>query len=175
MWTSTPALCIVCSISPKRCLPPSLPSQDAQDGLHIAWKKLFQANVFFARHIRVSAAIIKPLFRLTNATNYITTPPLHPQRGGSYIVQIQRYPFLEKKGYTFLFVQTKFLSEFFHTSAGVNKLLLAGIERVTLCTDFNIDALSGGTGLERITAGTLYSSRLVIGMDCFSHFTSPLS
>ena len=57
------------------------------------------------------------------------------------------------------------LVEALNTSAGVNQLLLAGIERVALGADFNTNILLGGTSLNYIAASALDGGRLIIGMN----------
>ena len=67
------------------------------------------------------------------------------------------------------------LVELIHAAAGVDQLLLAGIEGVALGADFNGDVLLGGAGLDNGAAGAADGSRLVIGMDSFLHgSTAPL-
>ena len=51
-----------------------------------------------------------------------------------------------------LLVQTELLVELGHASAGINQLLLAGIERVALGANFDLDVLLRGTGLNDLTA-----------------------
>lgn len=71
--------------------------------------------------------------------------------------------------------RTESLIETFHTSAGLNGLLLSGIERMTFGTDFHLEGIGllGGTGLEFSSAGASYVNYLVIGMYFFFHsFTS---
>ena len=47
------------------------------------------------------------------------------------------------------------LVELINTAAGVDQLLLAGVEGVALGADFNGDVLLGGAGLDDGTASTL--------------------
>ena len=72
-------------------------------------------------------------------------------------------------------LQAELLVEAFNTSASVNQLLLAGIERVTLGADFNSDILLSRPGLEHGTTSTANGSLLIIGMDSLLHVCSPLS
>ncbi len=59
------------------------------------------------------------------------------------------------------------------TSARLGSLLLSGIERMALRTDFNVDILLGRTGNEGISAVACHSCLLIIWMDsCFHDFTS---
>ena len=59
--------------------------------------------------------------------------------------------------------------ELVHAAAGVDELLLAGIERVAFGADFNGDVLFGGTGLNHIAAGAADRGRIIIGMNAFFH------
>ena len=72
-------------------------------------------------------------------------------------------------------LQAELLVEAFNTSASVNQLLLAGIERVTLGADFNSDILLGRPGLKHGTTSTSNGGLLIIGMDSLLHVCSPLS
>ena len=75
-----------------------------------------------------------------------------------------------------LLVQTELLVELGHTSAGIDQLLLASEEGVTLRADFHADIFLRGTCLNYITAGAFNRSLLIIGMDTFLHCScSPLS
>ena len=65
--------------------------------------------------------------------------------------------------------KTEFLVEFIYTAAGVNELLLSGVERVALGANFNGDILLGGTCLINGTAGALDCCGLVVRMNSFSH------
>ena len=67
------------------------------------------------------------------------------------------------------------LVELINTTAGINELLLAGVEGVALGADFNGDALTGGTGLDGCTACALDNGGLVIRMDACFHCFSPQS
>jgi hypothetical protein len=72
-------------------------------------------------------------------------------------------------------LQAELLVEAFNTSASVNQLLLAGIERVTLGADFNSDILLSRPGLKHGTTSTANGGLLIIGMDSLLHVCSPLS
>ena len=61
------------------------------------------------------------------------------------------------------------LVELVNTTAGINELLLAGVERMALGADFNGDALTGRTGLDGCAACALYNGGLVIRMDTLFH------
>jgi hypothetical protein len=67
------------------------------------------------------------------------------------------------------------LLELIHTSAGVNKLLLAGEERMALGANFNLDlAALGGLGLYSFAACASDDAGLVIRMDSVFHWFVPL-
>ena len=66
-------------------------------------------------------------------------------------------------------LQAVFLVETVNTSTGVNKLLLAGVERVTLGANFNLDVLFCRTSLNNCTTRASDSSLFVLGMDTFLH------
>ena len=54
-------------------------------------------------------------------------------------------------------------------STGINKLLLAGEERVTIGANVNTDVLLGGAGFISCATGTLYDGSTVCGMNSFLH------
>ena len=66
-------------------------------------------------------------------------------------------------------LQAKPLVEPINTSTGVNQLLLAGIERVALRTDFNLDVLLSGQSLHYVAAVTSNSCLVESRMDSFLH------
>ena len=61
------------------------------------------------------------------------------------------------------------LVELVNTAAGVDQLLLAGVERVALGADFNGDVFAGGAGGNNVAAGALYSGLIILGMYAFLH------
>ena len=65
------------------------------------------------------------------------------------------------------------LVEFVHAAAGVDELLLAGVERVALGADLDGDVLLRGAGLVHGAAGAADRGRLVIRMDTVFHSHSP--
>ena len=67
------------------------------------------------------------------------------------------------------------LIKLINTTAGINELLLAGVEGVALGADFNGDALTGGAVLDNCAACALDNGGLVIGMDACFHCFSPQS
>ena len=66
-------------------------------------------------------------------------------------------------------LKTVTLLETIDTAAGVNQLLLAGVERVALGADFNAQLLLGGTGDESVTADAGDGNLLILRMDAFLH------
>ena len=66
------------------------------------------------------------------------------------------------------------LLELVHAAAGNHQLLLAGVERVALGADFNLQLLLGGAGGECFTAYAANDCLTVLGMDAFLHCFSPL-
>ena len=62
------------------------------------------------------------------------------------------------------------LVELINTSAGVNELLAAGVERMALGADFNGDVLLGAACLIDGAACAADNCRLIVGMDAFLHF-----
>ena len=72
-----------------------------------------------------------------------------------------------------LFVNAVLLVELVNAAAGVNELLLAGVERVALGADLDGDVLLRGAGLVHGAAGAADRGRLVIRMDTVFHSHSP--
>ena len=70
---------------------------------------------------------------------------------------------------TVFLLQAVFLVETVDTSTGVNKLLLAGVERVTLGANFNLELTLDGTALEGLTASATNDALTVIGVDILLH------
>jgi hypothetical protein len=69
-----------------------------------------------------------------------------------------------------------FLAEFLNAAGGVHDLLGAGVERVALGADFNVQRLAhGGAGCELVAAATVYGDFLVFRMDIGFHFSFPCS
>ena len=66
------------------------------------------------------------------------------------------------------------LLETIHTAAGVNQLLLAGVERMALGTDIYLHLFLGGTGFKSFTAYAANHALSILGMNVFLHcfFTS---
>ena len=61
------------------------------------------------------------------------------------------------------------LVELINTAAGVDQLLLAGVEGVALGADLNGDVGLGGAGLDDGAASALDGGLLVFRMDSFLH------
>ena len=66
-------------------------------------------------------------------------------------------------------LEAELLVELVNASAGVDQLLLAGIERMALGADFNENVLLGGAGLIDGTAGAADLGLLIIRMDSGFH------
>ena len=66
------------------------------------------------------------------------------------------------------------LFETIHTAAGINQLLLAGIERMALGADINLHLFLGGAGFKSFTAYAANHALSILGMNVFLHcfFTS---
>ena len=65
------------------------------------------------------------------------------------------------------------LVELIDAAAGIDELLLAGVERVALGADLDGDVLLRGAGLIHGAAGAADRGRLVIRMDTVFHSHSP--
>ena len=59
--------------------------------------------------------------------------------------------------------------ELINAAAGVNELLLAGVEGMALGADLNADAGAGGAGLDSGAAGALDNGGLIVRMDSCLH------
>ena len=78
-------------------------------------------------------------------------------------------------GSALLLLQVETLLEAVNTAAGINQLLLAGIEGMAVAADFHTDVSLGRTSLELVAASALDSGHLIVGMDTLFHFFSPRS
>ncbi len=67
------------------------------------------------------------------------------------------------------------LPELIGTSASINKLLLAGKERMALGTNVDPDVFLGGTCLDDVTASAPDLGFFICGMDTVFHVVSLLS
>ena len=56
-----------------------------------------------------------------------------------------------------------------HTSAGINQLLLARVERMALGANFHVDLGLGGAGLDHVAACAGDGAVNVVGMDTLFH------
>ena len=56
-----------------------------------------------------------------------------------------------------------------HTSAGIDQLLLASVERMALGADFHVDLGLGGAGLDDVAARAGDGAVNVLGMDTLFH------
>ena len=75
---------------------------------------------------------------------------------------------------TVLLLKAELLVKSVNTSAGIDQLLLARIERMALRADVDAKILLGGAGFNNLSASTLDGCRLVIGMYSVFHFNTPL-
>jgi len=67
-------------------------------------------------------------------------------------------------------LNSELLLEFVDTTAGINQLLSAGVEGMALGTNFHVQILLGGAGLELGAAGADDLGRSVVGMDSVFHY-----
>ena len=72
-------------------------------------------------------------------------------------------------------VARELVVELFDTSSSVNQFLLTGEKGVALRADFDLDILFGGAGGDHLSARALDGSLIILRMDTFLHFSSPLS
>ena len=61
------------------------------------------------------------------------------------------------------------LLEAVHTSTAVHQFLLAGIERMALRADFDLQLRLDGAGFERLAAHATDDRLAILGMDLFLH------
>jgi hypothetical protein len=69
---------------------------------------------------------------------------------------------------------SKTLLELVNASAGINELLLAGIEGMALGADFYVEITDYGVGFHSGTASATNDCGLVFGMNSSFHFFTPL-
>ena len=82
-------------------------------------------------------------------------------------------PNLPNKRRSKLLACLKTLLELVKPSAGINELLLTGEERMALRADVYADLAGlGGTGNEGLAASADDLGLLIVGMDCFLHYTN---
>ena len=67
------------------------------------------------------------------------------------------------------------LIELIYTASCLSSLLLTGIKRMALGTDFHVDLLLGGTGNKGVAAVAGHRCLIIFGMDSFFHRTVLLS
>lgn len=72
-------------------------------------------------------------------------------------------------------LDTVFLLELVHTTAGIDKLLFAGEERMAVGANLNAEVLSNRAALESVAACASYRCFVIVGMDPLFHSHSPLS
>ena len=75
-----------------------------------------------------------------------------------------------KANFRELFNHAKTLLELVNASAGINELLLAGIEGVALGADFYVDITDYGVGFHSSTASATDDCALAFGMNSSFHF-----
>ena len=68
-----------------------------------------------------------------------------------------------------LFVNAVLLVELINAAAGIDQLLLAGVEGVALRADLDGDAGAGRAGLDGCAASALYNGGLIVRMDSCLH------
>ena len=73
----------------------------------------------------------------------------------------------------FIVFQLKTLFEAVNTSAGINKFLFAGKERMTVRANVKTDLFFSGTGLKLVTAGALNGGLYVFRMKSFFQLRHP--
>ena len=66
------------------------------------------------------------------------------------------------------------LLEAVNASAGIDQLLLAGVEGMALGANFDLQFTLHGTSLKRLTAHATDDGLAIFGMDLFFHALSPL-
>ena len=73
-----------------------------------------------------------------------------------------------------LLLDVETLLETINTAAGIDQLLLAGVEGVALGANFNLQLALHGTRLKRLTAYATDDGLAIFRMDLFFHAFSPL-
>lgn len=68
-----------------------------------------------------------------------------------------------------LLLKTETTVETINTSAGVNQLLLTGVERMALRANFNTDFGLSGTSVDNLTASAGDGAIHIVGMDSLFH------
>ena len=69
-----------------------------------------------------------------------------------------------------LLVQTELLVEAADTAAGIDHLLLTGVEGMALGANLHTDVLLGGTSLDHVTASAADGGQLIVRMDSCLHY-----
>ena len=72
-----------------------------------------------------------------------------------------------------LLIEIETLLEAVNTSAGINKLLLTGVERMALGANFHLDVLLGRLCLDHVAAVAGDGRLVQYGMDVLFHGDSP--
>ena len=68
-----------------------------------------------------------------------------------------------------ILLQAKSLVEPINASTGIDQLLLAGVERLALAANFDVDLRLGVTGVDHIAAGTSDGAVHIVRMDALLH------
>ena len=98
--------------------------------------------------------------------------PPQESRKGEPITQLAHL--FETRSEGLLLGRSKSLLELVNTSAGVNKLLLAGEEGMALGADINSQlAALGGSGFHSLAACTTDGANFILGMDSVFHCFKP--
>ncbi len=99
-----------------------------------------------------------------------------PAAGGPHpstaLARQRKKAFPKGRLFTFVFgksVHTEALFESVNTTAGIDKLLTTGVERMALGANLHMDILLGGTGLPHSAASASYSCGFVVRMNSFFH------
>ena len=69
-----------------------------------------------------------------------------------------------------LLVQAELLVELGNASAGIDQLLLAGVERMALAANFNADLRLGIAGMDHVAACAGNGAIHIVGMNTLLHF-----
>ena len=97
-----------------------------------------------------------------------------PPRGKPRSVTKKRGPVPTPALSCILLLQAELLVELVHAAAGIDQLLLAGVEGMALGADFYGDVLAGGAGLDDLAAGAADGGTLIVGVNTVLHINNPL-
>ena len=125
-----------------------------------------------------SQNIVFPSFcQLLNATNHYKTNTIPLTHRDALCSKKETVSGFRKRSLSSVgsLLDAVLLVELIHAAAGVNELLLAGVERVALGADLDGDVLLRGAGLVHGAAGAADGGGLVIRMDTGFHSQSTSS